>query len=66
MTLCALCGHYVDPNSRSTYRRIEGWDRKGKAGGSDITLRRPTGELAHAYCVDRAKAGISPEQEALL
>lgn len=57
MVTCAICGDPVDPTARSTYQRITGWHRAGRAGGSDIVSRRKLNEFAHALCVDREKSG---------
>lgn len=69
MTECALCSKPVDPTSRSTFTRIQGWERRAqndtRRSGSDIVLRERRGEFAHAHCIDRAKLGLSPTQEAL-
>lgn len=65
---CDLCGDPVDPNNVFTWHRIEGWARRGKAGGSDVALREPhsDGGVAHDHCVRRAQQGIAPLQESLL
>ena len=73
MRSCFYCGESVDPMAVSTYRRVVGWERKAlstptsrRKGGSDIKLREPREEFAHAACVDRAAAGINTKQETLL
>jgi hypothetical protein len=64
---CQFCGEPVDPRSRFTWHRVIGWERPGRAGGSDVTLRERLGdELAHDHCVRLAKAKLSPYQETLL
>ncbi len=63
---CFYCGEPVDPYSRYTWHRVIGWERKGKAGGSDITLREPRDGFAHDHCVSLAKSGLSSGQAALL
>ncbi len=65
MTVCVFCGKPVDTNNRSTYRRVTGWDRPGKAGGSDIVLRERLQQWAHPFCVDRQRDGVSVHQETL-
>lgn len=69
-TICHFCGDPVDPISRLTWRRIDGWERKAaglsRKSGSDIALRKPLDEYAHDHCVRRAQAGVSPLQETLI
>jgi hypothetical protein len=66
---CHFCGQPVNAN-RSSYRRVQGWERKGlgetRKGGSDVLLREPLDEWAHASCVSRIRAGLSVGQESLL
>lgn len=56
---CDLCGRGVDAQSRYTYHRVEGWERPGRQGGSDIVDRRRLDVFAHPRCVDRTKAGLA-------
>jgi len=52
MPLCFFCKGIVDPDERSTYRSVKGWEGKRKRGGANaITLREETGEYAHAACI---------------
>ena len=62
---CTFCGEPVNPRSRSTYTRMQGWDRPGKAGGSDVVLRERLAEWAHPWCIDRERNGIHAQQETL-
>jgi hypothetical protein len=67
-TICALgCGRPVDPDARSTYRSISGWEGKRLKGGANaIALREETGRFAHLHCVQREtsnrKRNIPPGQ----
>jgi hypothetical protein len=66
---CSLCNEEVQP--RTACHRIAGWEMprsfdSARRGGSDISQRERTGEVAHAHCVDRLKHGISPAQESLI
>jgi hypothetical protein len=64
---CEFCGEPVDAQSKETWHRVEGWERPGKAGGSDIALRRRTGKgFAHPMCVRRAQEGLPVLQGSLL
>jgi hypothetical protein len=67
---CSFCLQPVDPAARTTYRRVEGWERKALAdsrrSGSDIVLRQPLDEYACPVCISRIQAGLSIAQEALL
>ena len=62
---CGLCGESVDAFDRYTYQRVEGWGRKGNAGGSDIVDRQQLEVFAHPRCVDKEKRGRAG-QESLL
>ncbi len=59
---CHFCGEPVDAVSRTTWRRVVGWERKAQAStrksGSDIALREPRDEYACPDCVDRRRAGV--------
>jgi hypothetical protein len=56
---CEFCGKPVDAELRETWHRVEGWERPGKSGGSDIALRKRTGEgFAHPMCVRREQEGL--------
>jgi len=59
---CHYCGHDVDPNRRSTWHRVVGWERAGKAGGSDIVARQRVELFACNRCVDLVKNGHDPGQ----
>lgn len=65
---CFYCGDPVDPTDASAWRRVRGWDRRGRAGGSDIVMREPVvpGVMAHASCVERVKAVGTVDQGTLL
>lgn len=67
---CFYCGESVDPNSRFTWHRVVGWERKAVAAsrrsGSDIALRESRDEYACDSCVSRAKRGVAPRQDAML
>lgn len=67
---CHFCGDDLDPDGPVTYRRVLGWERKGRAasrrGGSDVLLREPGVEFACQFCIDAIKNGRSPRQEGLL
>lgn len=65
------CGTEVDPESRTAWRRVTGWERKSfntgaRRGGSDISMREPTGELACDACMMRVKQGLNPQQGSLM
>lgn len=59
---CELCGEPVDPTSRFTWHRVVGWERKGKAGGSDIDLREKRDGWAHDFCVSLRQRGYQAGQ----
>jgi hypothetical protein len=70
MTRCAECGQPVNATDPNTYQRVQGWERKATAAsrksGSDIVLREPRQEFAHAHCIHRRKLGLSPQQESMI
>ena len=63
---CPFCGEPVDPQASSTWRRIQGWEKKAEGvtrrSGSDITLREPLDEYAHAGCIALEKSGVNALQ----
>jgi hypothetical protein len=67
--LCHFCGQPIY-TTRSSYRRVQGWERKAFAesrkSGSDIVLREPLDDYAHAGCIARVRAGLNAGQESLL
>jgi len=69
LAVCAYCKHPLDPQARTTYRRIVGWERKAFAGsrrgGSDIALRERRDVFACPSCIDRLQQGINPNQGSL-
>lgn len=48
---CEFCNCKVNPSSRYVWHRVVGWERKGKAGGSDIALRERRDGFACDPCV---------------
>lgn len=67
---CHLCNEPVDPTARTTFQRVEGWERKAlsasRKSGSDIVCREPREEFAHGHCVERVRSGIPVAQGSLL
>ena len=64
---CAFCARDVDAESKETWHRVEGWERPGKAGGSDIALRQRVREgWAHDHCIRMEQGRIPALQEAML
>lgn len=62
---CVFCGGAI--NHVSDYRRVEGFERHRSEGGTNaLALRKATEEWACSACVDRAKRGVSPTQQALV
>ena len=67
---CAFCGVTVEQVSRNLlYREVIGWARPGKGAGgqsgSSLVLRKSTGAVAHATCIEAAKRGLHVNQESL-
>jgi hypothetical protein len=68
---CVYCKDPVDPEDKSVYRRVEGWERRplasSRRGGSDVVCREHVVDVFACWlCVDRLRAGVSPQQETLL
>lgn len=67
---CWRCGDSIDPHDPLTYTRVQGWERRAigasRRGGSDIVLRERLPEYAHGSCVEKARMGVSPEQQELI
>ena len=68
---CTYCNLPLNPESRLTYRRVQGWEHRAPAntprkGGSDIVCREPLDEFACDACVGKLRRGLSPDQGALL
>src|SRR4029453_1899625 len=69
VTRCHYCQRQLDPDSRTTYQAVWGWEPKpqvrpsGAKGGSDITLRRKFDRWSCSDCITKLRAGINPQQE---
>lgn len=63
---CVYCGCEI-ASPRSAYRRVQAWERKRRAGGTNaVRLREPLDEYACAPCVDALAAGRPIGQAAIL
>jgi hypothetical protein len=67
---CTYCGEPIDPEARTTWRRVLGWERAGMApsrkGGRDVVQREGLQEWACPSCVDRLRRGVAAGQGSLL
>jgi hypothetical protein len=63
--LCSLCNKPVSPSGRLVWQRTIGWARPGKAGGSDIVMRKGLDEWAHDECIQLERRGLL-NQESLI
>ena len=64
---CSLCGEPVDAFSPRVYRKVVGYERTRKAGGTNaLALRQPLEEWAHLHCIEKVKHIGSARQESLL
>lgn len=61
---CSFCFDPVDPDNPDTYREVVSWVHGPKLDGP--VLRGQTGNMAHKECIDKIKAGQTPDQEPLL
>lgn len=61
---CSLCHRDIDPNGKTTYRKVTGWEKnRGDGEGTQATReRRFAGEFAHALCLDVHSRGEDPKQ----
>lgn len=67
---CAFCHVDVTQAPRnSLFREVIGWERPGKGAGgqsgSSLVLRKHTGAVAHATCIEAAKRGVHVNQDSL-
>lgn len=61
--ICPFCEEPVKPGAKSTFQRVQGWEKPRSQGGANqITLREPLPEFAHGLCIDERKLGIHPDQ----
>lgn len=67
---CVYCQNEVAIGDPHSYRRVLGWEQKGKSqsrkGGSDIVLREAINEVACGPCITRLKLGFNAKQESLV
>lgn len=70
MRRCAFCQVEIPDDRRDVFREVIGWARPGKGAkgqsGSSLVLRKDTGSVAHATCIERAKLGLNINQTSLL
>jgi hypothetical protein len=63
--LCCFCGSAI-PSTRYAFRKVEGFERQRKQGGTNsLRLRRTLDEFACSRCIDEVSAGRDPSQGAL-
>jgi len=64
---CAECGGTIRPVDKEVLIEIRGWHRQRTQGGQNHVLDRvETGRFMCGPCAIRLRAGLSPQQEALL
>jgi hypothetical protein len=68
--VCEFCHQPVDPDARTTYTRVTGWERKAQGvsrrNGSDIVLREREAVYACGGCVTLLRTGVPVTQGSLL
>lgn len=65
--VCVFCGDKIDPQNRSVYRLVSGWERNRDGGGLNaLALREPQDHWACHVCIDRKKRGVHVAQGSLL
>ena len=61
---CVTCEKEVDPNARTTWQRVIGWERKRKGGGTNaVALRETLQQFMCGECMIQRLEGIDPMQE---
>lgn len=66
MVHCHYCGDPVDTDARTTFQRVEGWERKRDQGGTNAIIGRQVRQSWACYtCIDRLRHGIDPAQQTL-
>ena len=60
---CALCGEPLVPGE-TVYEEVTGWAARRRAGGTNaVRVRRTTGAVACASCVDDLDRGVDPRTQ---
>jgi hypothetical protein len=63
---CTFCNRLIDPEARSSFRRVSGW-QAGRAHGGGVALALP--ERAQVWacleCIDRRRRGHAEQGELL-
>lgn len=63
---CFHCGIIIDTASTGVFQRITGWTKNRASGGANqISLAERSPSWACRGCIDRLRAGVSIDQEAL-
>lgn len=61
--VCSYCEEPVDQYHRDTWRRISGWERQRRGGGTNhVALRKPSGHYACSQCMSMLLEGRHPMQ----
>jgi len=63
--LCGYCGEMVDLTKRTGWMRgIQGWEEPRLGGGANKVVLREVipHKLAHSWCVEKQKLGVSENQ----
>lgn len=63
MIACKLCGKEI-VSPRTAWKEQTGW--VSPVGAKGMTLAHPTGDLAHAECVNLIRLGVDVKQESLI
>ena len=61
---CSICDTPVRPRDKEVWTRVQGWERPGRAGGSDIVLREAVSPTVFACptCIAGIRAGVHVDQ----
>lgn len=65
-TLCEYCREPVNPKSRDTYYKIEGWAQRRDKGGPNRRFLKEVGKYMHHGCMRLWERRISPDQGRLV
>lgn len=60
---CDFCLEPVRDDDPTAWKQVTGWVHGPKR--DSLTLREPTGRVAHNECIDKARQGVLPNQEGL-
>ncbi len=63
---CSECGALMDERHHTIWSKVEGWEKKRDAGGTNhVALRIPLGVFMCVGCMDKLRSGVAASQLSL-